>query len=269
MFSVVIPAYNCEKTIERVLTSVENQTRLDLIDEIIVINDGSTDQTDKVIRNYMENHKSMPIIYETQKNNGASYTRNRGIRMAKAQWIALLDSDDIWLPEKIERQACVIKRKKDIVFLGAQYPVKFVVRKYVKGLYKLSAKELCIRSMPTTPSVVFKKEVGIELGLYNEKMRYCEDINFFQKFLLKDSYYILAERLVEISIDKKYTAESGVSSNLRKMADGRNYNTRELYKMGLISRQFMEAMLIFNQVKFMKRYIQNRISFLFVKILSK
>lgn len=56
MFSVVIPAYNCEKTIEKVLDSVKDQTRFDLIEEIIVLNDGSTDRTDQIITDYLSRH---------------------------------------------------------------------------------------------------------------------------------------------------------------------------------------------------------------------
>ena len=260
MFSVVIPAYNCSKTIKRVLDSVFSQTRKDLIEEIIIINDGSTDSTDQVIKDYMDKRKGIEIQYELQSNHGASYTRNKAIRKAKGEWIALLDADDIWLANKIERQSEIINRMPDMVFLGSHYPVKFIFRRHKSGLYKLSAKLLCIRSMPTTPSVVFKKEIGIELGLYNERMRYCEDINFFQKFLLKDSYYILAEKLVDISIGKKYTAQSGVSSNLKKMAKGRDFNTVELQRMGLITKRFMMFMLFMNQIKYVKRLIQNRIS---------
>lgn len=265
MFSVIIPAYNCEKTIGRVLDSVINQTRFDLIEEIILINDGSNDATDERIKSYINKHQNIPIKYETQDNHGVSYTRNKAIKYATAEWIALIDSDDIWLPQKIERQAAILHKKKDMVFLGSHYPVKYIFRKYTKGLHKLTARELCIRSMPTTPSVVFKRDVGIELGLYDECMEYCEDINFFQRFLLKDSYYILAEKLVDISIEKKYAAQSGLSSNLVKMAKGRNHNTIVLNRLGLISTPYMILMLAFNQCKFIKRYLQNKVSFFMVK----
>ena len=82
MFSVIIPVYNCEKTIKQVLDSVRLQTRFDLVEEIIVLNDGSTDQTDKVIADYIFSNPAMPILYFRHKNHGVSYTRNRGIRAA-------------------------------------------------------------------------------------------------------------------------------------------------------------------------------------------
>ena len=117
MFSVVIPAYNCETTICRVLDSVKNQTKYNLIEEIIIINDGSTDCTDQTIKSYMKQNPNMNIIYEVQQNHGVSYTRNRGIRMAKAEWIALLDADDLWKENKLERQSEIIWKNPQILLL--------------------------------------------------------------------------------------------------------------------------------------------------------
>lgn len=262
MFSVVIPAYNCEKTIERVLDSVISQTRVDLVDEVIIVNDGSTDNTQRIVNEYINNHNSIKFVYIYQNNSGASVARNNGIMKAQSEWIALLDSDDLWFNNKLERQYEEIQKNPKILFLGSHYPVRFLFKEYKKGLIKLSANNLCIRSMPTTPSVVFHKETGIELGLFNEEMQYCEDINFFQKFLLKDSYYILAEKLVNISIEKKFTGQSGVSSNLKKMAKGRDKNTRELYEMNLISWPFFAAMMIMNKMKYIKRITQRKVSIL-------
>jgi len=136
MFSVVIPAYNCADTITEVLDSVVNQTRFDLIDEIIIINDGSRDNSDEVITGYCDKHNDIRISYIKQDNHGVSYTRNRGIKAAKGGWIALLDSDDIWLPNKIERQCSILQKNGDICFLGSSYPVKFIFKTYRKGLIR-------------------------------------------------------------------------------------------------------------------------------------
>ena len=179
LFSVVIPAYNCESTISLAVDSVMKQTRLDLIEEIIIINDGSTDNTDAIIKKLKESNDL--IRYYKQENKGAASARNIGIKNAYGEWIALLDADDAWRNNKIERQYDVISNNPEIVFLGSHYPIKFIRTKYTSGLHKVNAKQLCIRYMPTTPSVIFRKETGINLGLYNENMRYTEDINFFQR----------------------------------------------------------------------------------------
>ena len=95
--SVIIPVYNRCILIERAIKSVVGQTISP--DEIIVIDDGSTDGTDEIIKN------SYPdIILLKQENGGVGCARNNGIKNAKGTWIALLDSDDEWLPEKLEKQ---------------------------------------------------------------------------------------------------------------------------------------------------------------------
>lgn len=108
MFSVVIPAYNCENTIVATIDSVLRQTRIDLIEEIIVVNDGSEDQTEKIVNDYMlgceRKYQYINFVLISHPNKGVSYTRNRGILISKAEWIALLDSDDIWVENKLERQ---------------------------------------------------------------------------------------------------------------------------------------------------------------------
>ena len=255
MFSVVIPAYNKEKTISKVLDSVRCQTRIDLIDEIIIVNDGSTDRTEQVVHNYRKNHPELAILYIRQSNQGPSVARNHGIKLARGEWIALLDADDVWRKDKIEKQYSVIQSNNRICFLGSCYPLKFLFRKRYSGLVKLNAKQLCIRYVPSTPTVVFRREEGIELGLFNSKMKYCEDINFFQKFLLKDSYYILIEDLVSIGISKKFFNETGLSANLKAMKQGRDQNIRELYEMGLVSGVFFQIMKLISEMKYARRLI--------------
>ncbi len=254
MFSVIIPTYNCEKTIRHVLDSVRRQTRFDLVEEIIVLNDGSTDRTGKIVEDYRVRHPDMPILYFHHKNHGVSYIRNRGIRAAKAEWIALLDGDDVWMEQKLERQAQILAQYPDICFLGAMEPLKILVRRR-HGLCKMSAADLCLRSFTPTPSVVLKKSAGEALGLFDERRQFAEDEQFFQRFLLYDSYYMLAEKLVQISIQKKYDGESGLSSHLRECSRGRDKNIIELYRMGLIGKPFMAAMLLFSQMKFCRRWL--------------
>ncbi|HFU4470968.1 TPA: glycosyltransferase family 2 protein [Streptococcus suis] len=252
MYSVVIPAYNCEKTIVPALESVRNQTRFDLVNEIILINDGSLDATNTVILDYIFKNPNMNIRYFSQENKGVSYTRNRGIRLAKSDWIALLDSDDLWLPHKLERQHSELQKNGKIKFIGSTFPLKILWKKRT-GLCKLTPKELCLRSMPATPSVIFNKKVGLDLGLFKEDMGYCEDINFFQKFLLLDSYYVLAENLITINVGKNYHGAFGLSSNLDDMHQGRHQNVKELYKLGLISKPFMYLIFFFNTLKLLRR----------------
>ena len=112
--SVVIPAYNSGKYLDRALRSVLAQTRT--VDEIIVVDDGSTDNTHDVVREYDDQ-----VRYIYQDNVGASAARNTGIRTAKYEWIAFLDADDEWLPEKTARQLEVLEHHRSLVWVSANF----------------------------------------------------------------------------------------------------------------------------------------------------
>ena len=121
MISVIIPMYNSAGTIQQVLESVLKQTRLDLIREIIVVDDGSTDTSAEIVKKMaLTNHKIKLI---QKKNGGASSARNTGMKIATGQYIAFLDSDDLWMENKIERQMEVLEKNPEIVFLGCNHEV--------------------------------------------------------------------------------------------------------------------------------------------------
>ena len=114
MISVVIPMYNSRESIVDCINSVLNQTRFDLIDRIIVVDDGSTDNSEELVKKEFKKEEKIKIIIK--ENGGVSSARNVGIREADSEWIALLDSDDVWLPEKIEKQWDQILKNDQILF---------------------------------------------------------------------------------------------------------------------------------------------------------
>ncbi len=119
MISVIIPAYNAEKTIKKCLDSILNQTYDDY--EIIVVNDGSVDQTSVTLESY----KKSVRYYETE-NHGVSSARNFGLSKAKGDWITFVDSDD-WIEKKMfENVIKIINNNTDIVMTNIYYdgPVK-------------------------------------------------------------------------------------------------------------------------------------------------
>lgn len=104
LVSVIMPSYNTANFIEESINSVLNQTYQNF--EIIIVDDCSTDNTDEVV----EGIKDERIKYiKNEKNSGAAVSRNRALREAKGKWIAFLDSDDVWLPEKLETQINFMK----------------------------------------------------------------------------------------------------------------------------------------------------------------
>lgn len=118
-FSVIIPMFNSEKTITRTLKSVVCQIYKNF--EIIVIDDGSNDNSVKVARKFLNNYKIDFNIISLNKNRGVSFARNEGIRNSKGTYIAFIDSDDLWDPSKLWIQFDYIKRYNlDWVFSNYQ-----------------------------------------------------------------------------------------------------------------------------------------------------
>jgi len=112
--SIVIPAYNAGAFISRAIESVLAQTRR--ADEIIVVDDGSTDNTAEQVQKY-----GGQVRYIYQENAGVSVARNTGIKAAQCAWIAFLDSDDEWLPEKLRLQLELLQRNPDLVWVTSNY----------------------------------------------------------------------------------------------------------------------------------------------------
>ena len=145
MFSVVVPMYNSEKTIGNAIESVVNQSRSDLIDEIIIIDDGSNDNSVDVVREYASKYKSIKLFLK--KNGGASSARNMGIEKAKNNMIALLDSDDEWTLNKIEIQYNYLKNNPQIRALGSNRIGESISMgtRYEKGIRRISPISYCIK----------------------------------------------------------------------------------------------------------------------------
>ena len=101
LISIIMPAYNCERYIEEAIRSVKEQSYTNW--ELLVINDGSTDTTEDVVRALALEDGRIKLI-ENPANMGVAKTRNRGFELSQGQYVALLDGDDVWLPEKLEKQ---------------------------------------------------------------------------------------------------------------------------------------------------------------------
>ena len=117
LVSVVITCFNYAQYLKKSIDSVLEQTYP--VVEIIVVNDGSTDDTEKVMDEYLANPK---IIYITQENKGQAVAKNVGIKHAKGEFVAFLDADDIWCNEKLQKQIeCFKNTKVGVVYCRAKY----------------------------------------------------------------------------------------------------------------------------------------------------
>ena len=177
--SVVMPTYNRAHLIGRAIQSVLNQTYQDF--EIIVVDDGSMDNTEKVIREFQKKDKRILYI-QHEKNKGEAAARNTGIEVAKGEYIAFQDSDDEWLPEKLEKQMRVFATappEVGVVYTGfwriendkkVYIPFSWVKRKE-GDIYE----ELLKANFIGTPVAIVRKECFEKAGLFDEMLPHLVD----------------------------------------------------------------------------------------------
>lgn len=258
MISVVIPLFNSRDTIIQCVNSVLNQTRPDLIGEIIIVDDGSTDGSSDLVEHEYGSNKKVNLI--RQKNRGVSAARNTGIRAAKYGWIALLDSDDVWLPEKIEKQWEQIQKYLQICFIGCNRNQENIHwgKKVNDNLYALNLRHILIKNWPHTSTAMIKRGVFREVGLFNERMYYAEDGDMWNRIALRYPLFYIP---VSYEIAGNYKipfGESGLSANLKEMHKGNLRNITILYRQKNISVGFYLFLLMFYELKYFRRIILSK-----------
>lgn len=248
MVSIVIPAYNAAETIINTLESVFSQTYKDW--EIILIDDGSTDNTAAVLNSFfgtLSQKDVNKVKFIKQMNQGVSAARNVGLKAAGGDFIALLDSDDTWMPNKLERQMEILKENATIDFLGAnrkgEHYDSFLNIKF-ELLTRISPKNLLYKNFFATSTVVFKKEIIQEIGYFDESQGYCEDVNYFIKISNAKECFLLNESLVATGDGDIHFQEKGLSSNLWGMQSGELTNMNYALKANIIN--YFDYFLIFN-----------------------
>ena len=238
--SVVIPTYNRKHTLPRAIASVLNQTLQPT--EIIMVDDGSTDGTADWIQ---ETYPRINPI--SQSNKGVSAARNIGIKSAKCDWIALLDSDDEWLPEKLEKQVEALNQNPGIKLChteeiwirnGVRVNQKKKHQKYGGHIF-----EKCLDMCRISPSsAILHQSVLDDVGYFDEAFSVCEDYDLWLRITAEYPVLFLDEPLI-----KKY---GGHRDQLSIVPDGiETYRIQVLEK--LIQQKFtfsqkksMEKMLI-------------------------
>lgn len=154
--SVIIPTYNSEKYLEKTVSSVLAQTYKDI--EIVLVDDCSKDSTREVIERISRVDKRVKFIFQ-KKNGGAAVARNTGINYAEGRYIAFLDSDDTWEPNKIEKQIAILNEGKPFVFCA--YDTVDENGTQIKGKIKIketvSYRDLMTKTYISTPTVIYDR----------------------------------------------------------------------------------------------------------------
>lgn len=182
--SIIIPTYNRAKLLSEAIESALSQTYQDF--EIIVIDDGSMDNTNEMIELYIKKHPQK-VNYFYQVNKGLSSARNSGIRKARGEYIAFLDSDDRWLPNKLEIQMKIIDEEKvDFVYSYAYVEIDGRMSTQFKpSAPALNFYDLFVKGKSLVIStVVIKRDYIEKAGMFDETLRVAEDCDLWIRVLL-------------------------------------------------------------------------------------
>ncbi len=216
--SVIVPTYNRAHMIVECLDSVLNQTYRDF--EVIVVDDGSTDDTEKVIKPYLDR-----IQYIKQENQGNAAARNIGIRKAKGEIIAFDDSDDLWLPDKLERQVRYLDEHHDVdmvcgngIFFGDQKieGKKVIPDKRAVPLERdgVTLRAIFMKSSIRTPTIVARRQVIEATGGFDPDFKVCVDLDFAFRVLMKFKVAFINQPLFKL---RRHTGHIGGDSERRTL----------------------------------------------------
>jgi len=197
LVSIIIPAYNVEGFIKNAINSALNQTYSNI--EIVVIDDGSTDKTKEVLNSYITSRK---IKYIYQANQGLAGARNSGICESHGKYIALLDADDEFLPEKIEKQISALEANPDygicycdIIHFFEGNPRRFYHHRYTYQSGNLF-EPLLEKQFINPLSVVIKKDILDKWGVFDPELRHTEDWELWLRLAHRGvKFYYLDEPL--------------------------------------------------------------------------
>lgn len=241
LVSIIMAAYNAEKTIEYAIQSVLAQTYPNY--ELIVIDDCSTDKTANIVKqiSYTDNRI---VFLSNEKNLGVSQTRKRGLECAKGNWVAILDSDDAWLPSKLEKQILLQQCSgADLLYTGSSFMDEQgnLLNCKLHVPYKITYKMLLKQNLISNSSAMVRKEIYKQNYVIGDKIH--EDFAVWLK-ILKKGYVACGvdEQLLIYRLAKK--SKSGNKLESAKM----NWKTYRFCGLGFLAALYYEIWYTYNGI---------------------
>lgn len=215
--SIVMPVYNRERTVKSAIVSVLEQTYQHF--EFIIIDDASTDSTSDIISSIVDERIK---VVRLERKVGAPAARNEGIRLAEADWIAFQDSDDIWEPDKLEKQVRCLRE-----YQGTHTPVVYTSfyryrsdrREYIPEKDQRNKNgyihaELLLGNFISTQTVLLAKEALLKVGGFSEDMPRLQDWELWIRLSKEHPFLWIDEPLVHV-----YYTNSSISSSQTKLIE--------------------------------------------------
>jgi glycosyltransferase involved in cell wall biosynthesis len=255
--SVIIPVFNSGVTAIAAIESVLSQTVR--VREIVVVDDGSIDGSGRLVAERFLGTADLVKVFRID-NVGAAGARNHGISRANSTYVAFLDSDDVWMPTKLERQLGVIDDVPSVGMVGTQTTMgaKFIEAELGRRTAKLvvvSSTMQLFKNFFQTSTVLVRRSVLDSVGHFPTAQRYAEEGDLFIRIAAHSRCILLNEVLVDYCGGKGGFGEAGLSANLNAMEHGELSNIRRALQRGNCGLIVFLAATLFSILKFARRKI--------------
>lgn len=237
--SVVMSVYNGGAYLAEAIESILSQTYINF--EFIIVNDGSTDDSYALLKKYQEKDKRIILI--SRENKGLIFSLNEGISLAKGEYIARMDADDVSLPERFEEQVKILDKKQDVVVCGSwrtdiRPPLNERITKYFINDREIKA-HLVMSSCFAHPAVMIRKRVLFANNIrYDPRFKSVEDYHLWTQLARLGKFYNIPKPLLKYRI-----LEASVTRIAERDSEKRYLLSKDVYQeaMGLVGMSLSEA----------------------------
>lgn len=255
--SVVIPYFKSASTVIRAITSVASQTRPPV--EVVLVDDASGGEDFGILHNIELEYKGWIKVFVLEKNQGAASARNAGWSTATQPYIAFLDADDSWHPDKLRIQYQYMSANPDVVISGHQCSLHGANPCLAKidddySVTTISGRSLLMKNAFSTPTVMLKRDIAFR---FEEGKRCAEDLLLWQQIAFAGLRVVRLESPLAY-VHKPLFGVGGLSANLWKMEKGELSNFVSLYRSAQIGLFSCLGAIMFSLLKFARRIVISR-----------
>jgi alpha-1,3-rhamnosyltransferase len=252
LVSVIVPAYNHELYIEEALQSVIDQTYKNI--ELIIINDGSKDQTAVIIKEFITKNRKYNINFIDKENEGVCKTMNKGLEIANGEYIAFIASDDVWINIKVEQQVIFMENNKNIGMVSSdaffldfdrKTDIKWSEYKsdltsyFINGIQNCNMYDtLLVRPLICAVTVMIRKDICKALNYFDEQLN-AEDTDMWLR--VARSYPV---GYIEIPLVYYRLHNKNISNNLKIVVKGLFQIMRKHFKEEPLKNKYGKKILI-------------------------
>lgn len=258
LVSVIIPVYNSESTILRCIESVViSLERVTQDYEIICVDDGSKDNSLQLLGEIASQNTKVVVVH--QDNAGAATARNKGLELAKGEFIAFNDSDDEWLEDHFEVLLNVFNENPMCDCISANHDIEtqttFFLKRLQGKLHKVSLNAQQFKNRFSPPNSMISRKI-IEFGIrFDSTMKGSEEFYFYNHILQRFNCLFLNQKISQSILHKMRYGQCGLSGNLKEMERGELFAIYDAWKnLGLNFFVFISAYM-FSYAKYIRRFL--------------